>query len=180
MHRTEMEYPMLTLCGGFDPDYRTLLIHEMTHNWFQGMVGTNETYRAYLDEGFTQFYTADTYQFIDGPLTIEPKPKSNYIERFTDPVRIVDDQIYISYYNNTVTKGEEVTLNTHGDDFNGGIRHGGGYGQSYTKTAAMLKNLEYVLGRALFDKAMQAYFKQWKFAHPYPEDFRNSIINTQA
>ena len=171
-----MEYPMLTLCGGYDPDYRTLFIHEMTHNWFQGMVGTNETYRAYMDEGFTQFYTADTYQFIDGPLTIEPQPKSNYVERFTEPIRIIDDQIYTSYYNNTVTKNEEVTLNTHGDDFNGGIRHGGGYGQSYTKTAAMLKNLEYVLGRALFDKAMQAYFKQWKFAHPYPEDFRNSII----
>ncbi len=171
-----MEYPMMVLCGGFDPDYRTLLIHEMTHNWFQGMVGTNETYRAYMDEGFTQFYTADTYQFIDGPLTIEAKPNSNYIERFTEPIRIVDDQIYTSYYNNTVTKNEEVTLNTHGDDYNGGIRHGGGYGQSYTKTAAMLKNLEYVLGRALFDKAMQAYFKQWKFAHPYPEDFRNSII----
>ena len=171
-----MEYPMLTLCGGFDPDYRTLLIHEMTHNWFQGMLGTNETYRAYMDEGFTQFYTADTYQFIDGPLTIEPKPKSNYVEKFTEPIRILDDQIYISYFNNTVTKAEEVTLNTHADDYNGGIRHGGGYGQSYTKTAAMLKNLEYVLGRALFDKAMQAYFKQWKFAHPYPEDFRNSVI----
>ncbi len=171
-----MEYPMLTLCGGFDPDYRTLLIHEMTHNWFQGMLGTNETYRAYMDEGFTQFYTADTYQFIDGPLSIEAKSKSKYIERFTEPLRIVDDQIYNSYYYNAVTKNEETPLNTHADDFNGAIRHGGGYGQSYTKTAAMLKNMEYVLGRALFDKAMQQYFKQWKFCHPYPEDFRNSII----
>lgn len=171
-----MEYPMLTLCGGFDPDYRTLLIHEMTHNWFQGMVGSNETYRAYLDEGFTQFYTADTYQFIDGPLAIEPRSKSAYIRRFTEPQRIVDDQIYTSYLNRVVAGNEEVILNTHADDFNGGIRHGGGYSQSYTKTAAMLKNLEYVLGRALFDKAMQHYFNQWRFAHPYPEDFRNSII----
>jgi hypothetical protein len=171
-----MEYPMLVLCGGFDPNYRTLLIHEMTHNWFQGMIGNNETYRAYMDEGFTQFYTADSYQFIDGPLAVEPKFKSGYLRRFTEPVRILDAQIYNSFYNNTVIKNEEVTLNTHGDDYNGGIRHAGGYGQSYTKTAAMLKNLEYVLGRALFDKAMQHYFEQWKFAHPYPEDFRNSII----
>ena len=171
-----MEYPMLTLCGGYDPDYRTLLIHEMTHNWFQGMLGTNETYRAYMDEGFTQFYTADSYQFIDGPISKEMPAKSKYVNRFTEPRRIIDDEIYTSYYNNTVTKNEEVSLNTHADDFNGGIRHGGGYGQSYTKTAAMLKNLEYVLGRALFDKAMQHYFKQWKFCHPYPEDFRNSII----
>lgn len=171
-----MEYPMLTLCGGFDPDYRTLLIHEMTHNWFQGMLGTNETYRAYMDEGFTQFYTADTYQFIDGPILIEPRSKNKYVEKHTEHKRVMDDEIYTSFYNNTVIKNEEVMLNTHADDFNGGIRHGGGYGQSYTKTAAMLKNLEYVLGRALFDKAMQNYFNQWKFCHPYPEDFRNSLI----
>jgi len=171
-----MEYPMLTLCGGVDPDYRSLLIHEMTHNWFQGMLGTNETYRACMDEGFTQFYTADTYQFIDGPIHNMPELKNNYFNRFTKHNRIIDEEIYSSFYNNVVTKNEEVALNTHADDFNGAIRHGGGYGQSYTKMAAMLKNMEYVLGRFLFDKAMQHYFNQWKFAHPYPEDFRNSII----
>lgn len=171
-----MEYPMLTLCGGFDPTYRSLLIHEMTHNWFQGMIGTNENYRAFMDEGFTQFYTADTYQYIDGPLMLEPRPRSKYVDKFTEPVRVLDDEIYNSFYNNAVIKNEETPLNTHSDDFNGGIRHGGGYGQVYTKTAAMLKNLEYVLGRSFFDKAMQHYFKQWKFCHPYPEDFRNSII----
>jgi hypothetical protein len=171
-----MEYPMLTLCGGFDPTYRSLLVHEMTHNWFQGMIGTNENYRAFMDEGFTQFYTADTYQYIDGPIMLEPKPKSNYIDKFTEPVRVLDDEIYNGFYTAAVIRNEELPLNTHSDDFNGGIRHGGGYGQVYTKTAAMLKNLEYVLGRSFFDKAMQHYFKQWKFCHPYPEDFRNSII----
>lgn len=171
-----MEYPMLTLCGGFDPDYRTLLIHEMTHNWFQGMLGTNEAYRTWMDEGFTQFYTADTYQFIDGPNELETKSTSKYVNRYTNPHRIVDAEIYTPYFNSVVTRGEEAILNTHADDFNGAIRHGGGYGQSYTKTAAMLKNLEYVLGRAFFDKAMQHYFEQWKFCHPYPEDFRNSMI----
>lgn len=171
-----VEYPMLTLDGGFDPENRTLLIHEMTHNWFFGMVGNNETYRAFLDEGFTQFYTADTYQFLDGPNLIEMQPKNNYVKRFTEQNRVLDNQIYNGYMNAVVTRGEEVTLNTHSDDFNGGIRHGGGYSAVYTKTAAMLKNLEYVLGRALFDKCMQHYFNQWKFCHPYPEDFRNSLI----
>jgi hypothetical protein len=171
-----VEYPMLTLDGGYDPNYRTLLVHEITHNWFFGMVGNNENYRAFLDEGFTQFYTADTYQFIDGPNKIEQPSKSKYVNRFLEQNRILDDQIYNSYMNAVTTRGEEVTLNTHSDDFNGAVRHGGGYGAVYTKTAAMLKNLEYVLGRALFDKCMQHYFEQWKFAHPYPEDFRNSII----
>ena len=171
-----VEYPMLTLDGGFDPSYRDLLIHEITHNWFFGMVGNNETYRAFLDEGFTQFYTADTYQFIDGPNMIELQPKSKYVRRFTEQNRVMDSEIYNGYMNAVTVRGEEVTLNTHSDDYNGGIRHGGGYGAVYNKTATMLKNLEYVLGRALFDKCMQHYFNQWKFAHPYPEDFRNSII----
>ena len=171
-----VEYPMLTLDGGYDPEYRDLLIHEMSHNWFFGMVGNNETYRAFLDEGFTQFYTADTYQFIDGPNIVSAKPKSKYVQRFTEQNRVLDDQIYNGYMNSVTTRGEEVTLNTHSDDYNGGIRHGGGYGSVYHKTATMLKNLEYVLGRALFDKCMQHYFNQWKFAHPYPEDFRNSVI----
>lgn len=171
-----MEYPMLTLDGGYDPEYRSLLIHEMTHNWFMGMVGSNENYRAFLDEGFTQFYTADTYQFIDGPNLISQPSKSKYVQRFTEQNRILDNQVYNGYMTSTIARGEEVTLNTHSDDFNGAIRHGGGYGAVYYKTATMLKNLEYVLGRALFDKCMQHYFNQWKFAHPYPEDFRNSII----
>lgn len=171
-----MEYPMLTLDGGFDPVYRDLLIHEMTHNWFFGMVGSNETYRAMMDEGFTQFYTADTYQFIDGPNKIEMPSKSKYVQRYTEQNRILDDQIYNGYMISTITRGEEATLNTHSDDFNGGIRHAGGYSAVYYKTATMLKNLEYVLGRALFDKCMQHYFEQWKFCHPYPEDFRNSVI----
>ena len=47
-----MEYPMLTLDSGKDPYYKGLLAHEIAHNWFYGMVGSNETYRAFLDEGF--------------------------------------------------------------------------------------------------------------------------------
>ncbi|MEY4710073.1 MAG: aminopeptidase, partial [Bacteroidota bacterium] len=53
-----MEYPMITLDGGYYPSHQSLIAHEVGHNWFFGMVGSNETYRAALDEGFTQFLTA--------------------------------------------------------------------------------------------------------------------------
>jgi len=176
-----MEYPMITLNGGWDPNYRGLFIHELTHNWFFGMLGSNETYRAFLDEGFTQFYTADTYQFIEGPFEVKAKPAKlslmdKYVEEYSAPLKIIDANIYNPYYITNVIRDEKVQLNTHSDDFNGGIRHGGGYGQVYYKTAAMLKNLEYVLGRAMFDDCMKHYFNQWKFCHPYPEDFRNSFV----
>ena len=73
--RDGMEYPMITLDSGQDPTYRGLLAHEIAHMWFYGQVGSNETYRASLDEGFTQFLTAWGLNKIDGPYSAEA-PKS--------------------------------------------------------------------------------------------------------
>ncbi len=169
-----MEYPMLTLCGGFDPDYRDLFAHEISHNWFMGMVGSNETYRAALDEGFTQFLTNWAYERIDGKLKVKYLSNSTYVNRYTDPDFVRNSEVYNGYMRDA-TRGIETDMNAHSDMYNGAIRHGGGYGQVYYKTATMLYNLQYVLGDSLFQGALQHYFNQWKFAHPYMEDFRNSI-----
>jgi hypothetical protein len=171
-----MEYPMITLDGGYDPSFRSLFIHEISHNWFFGMLGTNETYRAFMDEGFTQFYTAYTWEHIEGKYDLHYKSGNKYVDEFSEKDLVREGDAYLGYYN-SVNKGEEVTLNTHSDGFNGGIRHGGGYGQVYSKTATMLYNLQYVLGDSLFDAAIQNYFNEWKMCHPYPEDMRASIIN---
>jgi hypothetical protein len=170
-----MEYPMLTLDGGFDPSYRDLLVHEVGHNWFFGMIGSNETYRAALDEGFTQFITSWTCQKIDGELRVVTPPKSKYVQRFTEPDYIINSEVYNGYMY-SAAKDIETDINKHSDGYNGALGHGGGYSQVYFKTAVMLYNLQYVLGDSLFLNAMQHYVKQWKFAHPYFEDFRNSII----
>jgi hypothetical protein len=173
--RDGMEYPMLTLDGGFDPTYRDLLTHEVGHNWFFGMIGNNETYRAFMDEGFTQFLTNWTYEKIDGKLRIEEPQKNNYQQRFTKPDYVRNSEVYYSYMIDAI-KGEEIFINKHSNDFNTALRHGGGYRHVYYKPAVMLYNLQYVLGEELFLKAMKHYVEQWKIAHPYPEDFRNSII----
>ena len=62
--RDGMEYPMITLDGGTDYGYRDLLT-EWAYVVF-GQVGNNETYRALLDEGFTEFLTAWAMIKIDG------------------------------------------------------------------------------------------------------------------
>lgn len=174
--RDGMEYPMLTLDGGFDPDYRNLFSHEIGHNWFFGMVGNNETYRALLDEGFTQYLTIWANNKIDGEYEVENKPKSKYVQKHLEPTHNRDRYNYFGHLRDAV-KGEDAFLNTTSDGFNGALAHGGGYGHVYHKTATMLHNLQYVLGDTLFQNAMKHYFNQWKIAHPYVEDFRNSIIN---
>ncbi len=173
--RSGMEYPMITLDGGSDPGYRDLLAHEIGHMWFFGQVGNNETYRALLDEGFTQFLTAWAMIKIDGQYVIENTPTNKWEKRFKKPTKAIDEEIYYSYINDA-TKFNDPVISTHSDGFNGALRHGGGYRHVYYKAAAMLYNLQYVLGDELFLNAMKNYFNTWKIAHPYNEDFRNSII----
>ncbi|OFY70745.1 MAG: hypothetical protein A3G23_08120 [Bacteroidetes bacterium RIFCSPLOWO2_12_FULL_37_12] len=186
-----MEYPMLTLDGGFYPQHQGLLAHEVGHNWFFGMVGNNETYRAMLDEGFTQFLTSwcmsksyiknkkDVISERDEDL---PEVKNKELQKDTLSDKDIDEKvrferIYNPYLSSVIERYDEP-LNTHSDAFNGATGHDGGYRLVYYKTATMLYNLRYVLGDELFLKAMKDYFNTWKIAHPYPEDFRNSIIHS--
>jgi Peptidase family M1 domain len=169
-----MEYPMLTLDGGGDPDYRGLLAHEISHNWFFGMVGNNETYRAALDEGFTQFLTSWNHEKLEGKYRTRYS-SSKYAQQFTEPELARNGTVYNGYLNDAA-KGNETFMCAHSDMYAGATGHAGGYRQVYMKTATMLYNLQYTLGDSLFLAAMSNYFNQWKFAHPYIEDFRNSII----
>lgn len=170
-----MEYPMITLDGGSDPGYRGLLTHEIGHNWFYGQVGSNETYRAAMDEGFTQFITAWGLRRIDGDIIVSGLPKSGYRRHFWEPPLVLDRSV-LNRYTLDALNQNELPINTHSDDFHSALNHGGGYGEVYYKTASMLYNLQYTLGDSLFQAAMHHYFEQWKFAHPYFEDFRASVI----
>lgn len=170
-----MEYPMLTLDGGTEPGYRGLLVHEIGHNWFYGMVGSNETYRAAMDEGFTQFLTAWGLNKIDGKYIKAAPPKSWYKRKFYEPTDSKDARVFNAYLLNAMN-GNDAQLNTHSNDFHNALGHEGGYGLVYYKTASMLYNLQYTLGDSLFQRTMQHYFNQWKMAHPYFEDFKASVI----
>ncbi len=170
-----MEYPMITLDGGSEPGYRGLFTHEIGHNWFYGQVGSNETYRAAMDEGFTQFLTSWGLRRIDGDNMVVGKPKSKYRRHFAEPQNVLDRNV-LNRYTFDALNQNEIAINTHSDDFNNALNHGGGYGLVYYKTASMLYNLQYTLGDSLFQAALHHYFEQWKFAHPYFEDFRASVI----
>lgn len=174
--RDGMEYPMLTLDGGRDPEYRGLLAHEVGHNWFFGMVGNNETYRAFLDEGFTQFLTAWALKAIDGDTMVNDPPATSYEARYTRPQSPREEEVYGAYQRDAV-RDQLPPINVHSDEFGHHEGFGRGYGHVYFKTAAMLFNLQYTLGDSLFLAAMQNYFQQWRMCHPYPEDFRQSIID---
>ncbi|MCB0769444.1 MAG: M1 family metallopeptidase, partial [Flavobacteriales bacterium] len=171
--RDGMEYPMLTLDSGNDPNYRGLFAHEVGHNWFFGMLGNNETYRAFMDEGFTQFLTAWGLEAIDGDTMVTEPPRTRYQAKYTLPERPRESNVYYGYQRDAV-RDQLPPINVHSDEFG---YHDGKYGHVYYKTATMLYNLQYVLGDSLFLKAMQHYVAQWRICHPYPEDMRRSFID---
>jgi len=170
-----MEYPMLTLDGGIEPGNHGLLVHEIGHNWFYGMVGSNETYRAALDEGFTQFLTSYGLTKIEGDSIPPDHSKSRWVNRHSEGGYVMDRNVLNTYTNDALHRNE-LPLNTHSNDFHDALAHEGGYREVYFKTASMLYNLQYTLGDSLFQEALHHYFMQWRFAHPYLEDFRASII----
>ena len=174
--RSGMEYPMLTMNSGNSPDYAYIFAHEIGHNWFFGALGSNETYRAFMDEGFTQFLTVHGLEELQKSMPISSKQVKKCLCSDYQPLPVRYTAVFQRYLSNAQKEGGQQ-LNTHSDNFNTGDTYGNAYRQTYYKGAVMLYNLQYVLGDSLFYAAMQNYFNQWKFCHPYPEDFRNSIIH---
>ena len=166
-----MEYPMITMDGGESPRYYGLFAHEEGHNWFYGMLGNNETYRAFEDEGFTQFLTSWSMERLVGR-KIDQKTK-----KF--PFKGVSRDRYRNFmaYLGIARLGYDAQLTTHSDWFENSVGYNS-YRLVYYKTFTMLYNLQYVLGDSLFLKTLQKYFATWKFRHPYELDFRNVAIHT--
>ncbi len=56
-----MEYPMATLIIGAGPD---LVVHEWMHSWYQGILGTNESLYAWMDEGFATYAESRVLNYL--------------------------------------------------------------------------------------------------------------------
>ncbi|NPA33512.1 MAG: M1 family metallopeptidase [Chlorobi bacterium] len=172
--RDGMEYPMITLCGGAEPSNYGLIAHEVGHMWFFGMINSNETYRAFLDEGFTQFLTVWALENLGYGKYFPAWKKLHFKHRL--PLDMRELRAYRSYIMDAQWR-RDMPLATHSSDFNNALRHGGGYRHVYVKTATMLYHLQYILGDSLFLQAMKNYFNRWYLCHPYEEDLRYAFAD---
>tara|TARA_Y100001958_G_C21244617_1_gene573893 strand:- start:3200 stop:5011 length:1812 start_codon:yes stop_codon:yes gene_type:complete len=151
-----MEYPMATLITG-ERSYPSLLsvtIHEALHSWYQMLLGTNESYLAWMDEGFTSFAQNITQIYLFNDI---------YKLDLVNPLR----RSYERYYN-FIKTGLEEPLSTHSDHFSTNQAYGVG---SYTKGAIFLMQLGYIIGENILFKALKRYYNEWKFKHPDEYDF---------
>ena len=163
-----MEYPNITIIGGTDSDFGLddVIAHEVGHNWFYGVLGSNERLHAWMDEGINTYnemrYVAKKYPTVN-VLGEEPRAHdllntSRYPNKYEG---------YISYKSAAVRNldqpcdlpAERFTKENYG-------------GSVYSKTGMSFTYLMTYLGEETMDRAMQQYFDTWKFKHPQPNDLR--------
>jgi hypothetical protein len=143
-----MEYPGIIFClsnlknGNLWGD----ITHEIGHNWFPMIVGSNERKYMWMDEGFNTFINQySTEKFNNGEYFDAKNRPANGIARAM--LRTKDPLMVAPEAQND-------------------------YGQYYFKTSLgldMLRNV--VLGPDRFDYAFHEYVKHWAFKHPLPYDF---------
>jgi len=158
-----MEYPMATLITG-ERNLQSLVgvtVHEAVHSWYQGVLATNESYYAWMDEGFTTYVTAETMATL---FSREENPRSQA-------------RNYRGYRRGATYPGLEEPLSTHADHFTTNRAYGWG---SYTKGSVVLGQLRYLIGMENFSKGMKRYFNQWKFKHPDLNDFIRVMEKTSG
>ncbi len=154
-----MEYPTITSISPM-PDAESLdkiIAHEIGHNWFYGILASNERDHPWMDEGMNSYYD-DRYEAWKYPRT----DSTSFMGR-----RLPVNDVCL-LHDAYAQRKDDQPINTSSVDFtefNYSL-------VAYGKAAAWMKKLEQTMGTEKFDAMMQDYYRQWQFRHPYPEDFR--------
>lgn len=146
-----MEYPTLITSWDASVDrsgygLERVIVHEIGHQYWYGMVASNEFEEAWLDEGFTS-YVEDLVmenEFGEKPnLPLE----SSYM---TSPAPL---------------KQNAWAYPTHGN-----------YADNvYTRAKLVLKGIEDQIGPKTMQRVMRTYFERWSFRHPSTADFQKTL-----
>jgi hypothetical protein len=167
-----MEYPTLLTAGTrwLAPIEVTVpasvTIHETAHQWWHGVVGTNEFESAWMDEGMTMFGEPRVIEAMDLPNRLGLRFFGGLVPWVVQDIRLRRE-----------TNGNRLPsfrLSPEAEELATPTFHywpATATPMIYDKTALWLHTLERHLGWPVVQRIMSAYFERWKFRHPKPEDF---------
>ena len=146
--------------AGYKLEPEGVIEHEFGHQYWYGMVATNEFEDAWMDEGINSYTEVKVLSSILGRNT-------SVIDMYGNTVGDFELQrfFYITWpdFDPMAQKAYDyVTANSYG-------------AITYGKTATVLLTLEGIIGEDTMAKAMHAYFMKYRFTHPAKEDFLKTI-----
>lgn len=169
-----MEYPTVTVIGSSytDKDLETTIVHEVGHNWFYGILGTNERDNGWMDEGINSYYEMrymltkyppEKFGNINGLQAI-----GSAFSKLFEIDKLNYKQTFMQEYLMSGRTWNDQPINLPSTSFSPS-----NYGTiMYNKTALAMDYLRHYLGNQLFNECMQQYFQGWKFMHPGPDDLK--------
>ena len=157
-----MEYPMIVALGltwllpkqiKFE---EAVVIHEVGHQWWYGVVASNEFEEAWLDEGINTYSTRKVLEAIYGE-------KDNFINIFglTISERQYERGTYLAEPN-----ADPIVRNAW--DYKDSYSY---MAIVYSKASFMLETLGRYLGEDIMREILKTYYERFSFRHPTTEDF---------
>jgi len=159
-----MEYPTLVTTAGDSvfareglrlPEYVT--VHEVGHNWFGGMLASNEVLEAWLDEGLNDWMDAKVMAELYGP-------RGNAVDW-------MGWQADLAALRNAVSTDPGALPSPIATAAFAFADFDAYADASYGKTARAIATLEQIVGPSKLAAAMKAYARTWAFRHPTGSDF---------
>ena len=161
-----MEYPTFftggTLRAANAPGLRnirypeTIIAHEFIHQYFYGLVASNEFEESWLDEGITSYVER---QLMDR--VFQHRPYSLPLAGVGISSRALGRAETVNYVGrDPIVRRAWEFSNSRSYALN-----------SYAIPATALLQIENDLGPALFARCLRAYFEEWSFRHPDTHDF---------
>lgn len=146
-----MEYPtLITAFGAKDDspgyDLERTVIHEIGHQYFYGMIASNEFEEAWLDEGFTSYAEDKLMEQEYGVIPNLPIQSS----LIASPAPLTQDAW-------KYTSQNQYALNV------------------YYRGKMVLKEMETLTGAQTMKKIMSTYAKKYRFEHPATADFQKVV-----
>ncbi len=164
-----MEYPMITIISipnfPFTHILEDVVMHEVGHNWFMGMLGSDERASTFLDEGMNSFLEYKYLTHYYGRYNLTEFKKLPLFGPLLGDFGYWD-MINFSY-------GLKISMRT--DQplcLRAEAYSPSNYGAiNYHKGVALLMALEWYLTPPVFWKGMHEYFARWHGKHPTVDDF---------
>ena len=161
-----MEYPTFITgeTNWFMPDGlylpEVVVEHEFGHQYWYGMVATNEFEDAWMDEGINSYTEVKVLDSILG--------KNTSILKIAGATMGEREEQRLSY----ISVADRDPMAQKAYDYYSFGSYGG---ITYGKTASVLLTLESIIGEDTMANAMHAYFMKYRFTHPTKQDFLKTI-----